>query len=138
VVLVVEAESDPIIAVDPDRMEQVLANLIRNAIHHTPPGGIISIQVREEEQTIKLHIRDTGEGISEEDLPHIWERFYRGEEARVSGHRGAGLGLSLVRELVSDMGGEISVLSQPGMGTEFIMSFNLRQGDQRETKSQQV
>jgi signal transduction histidine kinase len=138
VVLVVEAESDPIIAVDPDRMEQVLANLIRNAIHHTPPGGIISLQVREEGQEVKLHIRDTGEGISEEDLPHIWERFYRGEEARASGHRGAGLGLSLVRELVSEMGGEISVLSQPGMGTEFIMSFNLRQGDQRETKPQQV
>ena len=138
VVLVVEAESDPIIAVDPDRMEQVLANLIRNAIHHTPPGGIISLLVREDGQEVKLHVRDTGEGINEEDLPHIWERFYRGEEARASGHRGAGLGLSLVRELVTEMGGEISVLSQTGIGTEFIMSFSLRQGDQRETKTQQV
>lgn len=138
VVLVVEAETDPVIEVDPDRMEQVLANLIRNAIHHTPPGGIISLQVREDAQTVQIHIRDTGEGISEEDLPHIWERFYRGQAAKTSGHRGAGLGLSLVRELVTEMGGEISVFSQTGMGTEFIMSFNLRQGDQLETTPQQV
>jgi signal transduction histidine kinase len=138
VVLVVEAETDPIIEGDPDRLEQALANLIRNAIHHTPPGGIISLQVIEDGQTAKIHIRDTGEGISEEDLPHIWERFYRGQGNRDADQRGAGLGLSLVRELVTDMGGEISVTSQTGIGTEFIMSFNLRQGVRRETTTQSL
>ena len=138
VVLFVEAETNSIIEGDPDRLEQILANLIRNAIHHTPPGGIISLQVEEEEQIVRIHIRDTGEGISEEDLPHIWERFYRGQGNRAADQRGAGLGLSLVRELVTDMGGEISVTSQTGMGTEFIMSFNLRQGVRRETTTQSL
>lgn len=136
VMLVVEAQTDPIIEADPDRLEQVLANLIRNAIHHTPPGGIISLLVEEDSQTVRIHLRDTGDGISEEDLPHIWERFYRGQGNPSTDQRGAGLGLSLVRELVNDMGGEISVSSQPGMGTTFIMSFNLRQGVHRETTAQ--
>ena len=138
VMLVVEADTDPIIEADPDRLEQILANLIRNAIHHTPPGGIISLKVEEDPQTVRIHIRDTGEGISEEDLPHIWERFYRGQGEQSVDHRGAGLGLSLVRELVNDMGGEISVSSQSGLGTTFIMSFNLRQGVHRETTAQQL
>ena len=138
VMLVVEADTDPIIEADPDRLEQILANLIRNAIHHTPPGGIISLKVEEDPQTVRIHIRDTGEGISDEDLPHIWERFYRGQGEKSVDHRGAGLGLSLVRELVNDMGGEISVSSQSGLGTTFIMSFNLRQGVHRETTAQQL
>jgi signal transduction histidine kinase len=138
VTIVAESETDPEIEVDPDRLEQVLANLLRNAIHHTPPGGIISLLIEAQGDQAVITVRDTGEGIAPEDLPHIWERFYRGGNAEGQKYHGAGLGLALVKELVGDMGGQIEVTSEPGLGTEFIIRFNLLQGDHRETSSQQV
>ncbi len=138
VAIVAESESDPIIEADPDRLEQVIANLLRNAIHHTPPGGIVSLVIEEENSKAVIHVRDTGEGIASEELPHIWERFYQGSNAANQEHRGAGLGLALVRELVNSLGGEISVSSQPELGTEFIIRFNLLQGDHCEKTSQRV
>jgi signal transduction histidine kinase len=138
VAIVVESETDPMVEADPDRLEQVIANLLRNAINHTPPGGIISVVVEEVDEQAVIHVRDTGEGIASEELPHIWERFYRGSNEGSHEHRGAGLGLALVRELVTGMGGEITVTSQPDLGTEFIIRFNLLQGDHREKTSQQV
>ncbi len=138
VAIVAESETDPTIEADPDRLEQVIANLLRNAINHTPPGGIISVVIEAADDQAVIHVRDTGEGITSDDLPHIWERFYRGSSAASREHRGAGLGLALVRELVTGMGGEITVSSQPDLGTEFIIRFNLLQGDHREKTSQQV
>ncbi|MFN2157851.1 MAG: sensor histidine kinase, partial [Anaerolineae bacterium] len=75
-------DEPPLACVDESRLEQILANLLRNGVRHTPPGGIVAVGVAAEEDTVKIEVRDTGEGISAEDLPYIWERFYRGENAR--------------------------------------------------------
>jgi len=104
---------------DRSRVAQVLANLLRNGVRHTQPGGIVAVMAAAEAGAIRLEVRDTGEGIVPEDLPHVWDRFYRGESARKQDSRGAGLGLSLVRELVEAMGGSVSAESVVGEGSTF-------------------
>jgi signal transduction histidine kinase len=107
--------------VDPERLEQVLINLLRNGVRHTPPGGIVAVLVAAGPKHVRIEVRDTGAGISPEDLPHVWERFYRGAEARVKDHRGAGLGLALVKELTKAMGGTVEVESEVGQGSCFTL-----------------
>lgn len=111
----------PWVLVDPARLEQVLANLLRNAVRHTPPGGIVVVAGVVETECVRIEVRDTGEGISTEDLSHIWERFYRGRDvaAREGEVRGAGLGLALVKELTEAMGGTVAVESAVGEGSCF-------------------
>jgi signal transduction histidine kinase len=111
----------PLAQADEGRLEQVLANLLRNAIRHTPPGGIIVARVSATAAGVRVDVCDTGEGIAPADLPHIWERFYRG----ANGHRdsGAGLGLALVKELTEGMGGTVGVESAPGQGSCFSVSL---------------
>jgi signal transduction histidine kinase len=134
--IVVETPDQPLtIILDPDRLEQVLANLIRNAIRHTPPGGIIALRTDTNNDTVDIHVQDTGEGIPPEELPLIWNRFYRGSQPGTAQARGAGLGLALVKELVQAMGGEVDVRSQPGEGSDFIIRFQASQGDTIETTS---
>ena len=99
---------------DADRFEQVLRNLLYNAVQHTPPGGIVVTLGRAELGAVVIEVRDTGEGISPEDLPHVWERFYR-----ASDNGGAGLGLAIVKELTEAMGGAVSVESKLGEGSCF-------------------
>jgi signal transduction histidine kinase len=95
---------------DPGRLEQILINLIQNGIRHTPPGGLVIISAGNEAEWIWLEIADTGEGISAQDLPHIWEPFYRAHHPdEVSSDGGFGLGLSLVKEMVEVVGGRIEV-----------------------------
>jgi signal transduction histidine kinase len=108
---------------DEGRLEQVLANLLRNAIRHTPPGGIVALQAEAVPEGVRMQVCDTGEGISPEDLPHIWERFYRGANGRNRDAGGAGLGLALVKELTEAMGGTVAVESVPGEGTCFSVSL---------------
>ncbi len=110
---------------DEQRLDQIVANLLRNSLRHTPPGGIIAVSARVEGERLRIDVRDTGEGISPQDLPHIWERFYRGEAARAEDSRGAGLGLALVKELTEAMGGQVSVESQPGEGSCFTVRLPL-------------
>lgn len=119
--IVLDAPEGAVVArVDPGRMDQILTNLLRNAARHTPPGGIVSVRVRNADDAAVVVVRDTGEGIPPEELPRVWERFYRGDAAR---HRdgGAGLGLALVKELTEAMGGTASVRSRPGVGTAFAL-----------------
>ncbi len=108
---------------DGDRIEQVLHNLVANAMRYTPQGGRITISLEEEAQETVVHVADTGRGIAKEDLPHIFERFYRGERARSRQGGGAGLGLAIARQLVEAHGGRIWADSAPGRGTE--VSFTL-------------
>jgi signal transduction histidine kinase len=120
--VVAELSSEPLIAcVDEPRLEQILANLLRNGVRHTSPGGIVAVIVAAEEDAVKIEVRDTGEGISAEELPLIWERFYRGENARTDDVRGAGLGLALVKELTEAMGGGVGVESIVGEGSRFVV-----------------
>jgi two-component system sensor histidine kinase BaeS len=96
----------------------VLLNLLRNGARHTPPGGIVAVTAREEESTVQIEVRDTGEGIDPADLPHVFERFYRGKNAAPEG---AGLGLALVKELVEAMDGCVTAESELGKGSCFIL-----------------
>jgi signal transduction histidine kinase len=121
-------DEPPVACVDESRLEQILANLLRNGVRHTPPGGIVAVvAATEEDGAVKIEVRDTGEGIPAEELPYIWERFYRGENVRADDVRGVGLGLALVKELVEAMGGRVEVESALGEGSRFLV--RLPKGD---------
>lgn len=107
------------VLVDPGRLEQALHNLLHNAIRHTSPGGIVAFVVTEEAKSVLIQVKDTGEGITPEDLPHIWERFYQAESAHNAVNSGAGLGLALVKELIEAMKGTVEVESVVGEGSCF-------------------
>jgi two-component system sensor histidine kinase BaeS len=109
----------PLALADPDRLAQVLANIIRNAVNHTPDGGIITVNGQADAEAVSIAISDTGIGIDPEDLPHIFERFYRADQSRARDSGGSGLGLAIVRELLTAMGGSISAESSPGTGSTF-------------------
>ena len=98
-------------------MAQVLANLLDNALKYTPDGGRVEISTWQEGPEAIVRVRDTGSGIHADELPHIWERLYRGDRSRTT--RGLGLGLSLVRAIVEAHGGRVSVDSAPGTGSVF-------------------
>jgi two-component system sensor histidine kinase ResE len=105
---------------DPDRIEQVLTNLIDNAIRHTPPGGNIDvIQRTSDRRGLIIDVRDSGSGIPEEDLPFVFERFYKADKARTRGRSGTGLGLAIVKNIINAHDGYISVNSLPNKGTTF-------------------
>jgi signal transduction histidine kinase len=112
------AGSPPTIA-DQRRLEQALTNLIHNAVRHTPPGGVVVVGVSAEIDAVRIDVRDTGEGIAPEDLPHIWDRYYQGKCG--SDNHGAGLGLVLVKEFAEAMGGTVSVESELGKGSCFTL-----------------
>ncbi len=103
--------------VDPDRVRQVLANLLDNAVKYTPEGGAVRVFVEQRQGWAVLAVQDNGAGIEPEDLPHIFDRLYRGDKSR--SQRGLGLGLSLVRAVVTAHGGRIEVQSTPGRGSTF-------------------
>ncbi len=109
----------PDIEVDVERMVQVLGNLMSNAIRYTPQGGEIFLSADEGENGVRLEVADTGMGISEEDLPYIFERAYRGDQARKQSQGETGLGLAIARSLVEAQGGKIYVESELGKGTKF-------------------
>jgi signal transduction histidine kinase len=104
---------------DVQRMERVLANLVKNALRHTPSGGRIEVRAESFDESIRVQVWDTGEGIPAEDLPHIFDQFYRGEKSRNRATGGAGLGLAIARGIVQAHGGEIDVESEVGKGTCF-------------------
>jgi signal transduction histidine kinase len=112
-----EVEAGLTVPADARRLRQVLANLLDNAIKYTPSGGRVSIRARRDGSAARLDVTDTGAGISSHDLPHIWDRLYRGDQSRAE--RGLGLGLSLVRAIVAAHGGTVDVAAQPGEGSTF-------------------
>ncbi len=104
---------------DQVRIGQALTNLLHNALRHTRAGGQIEVTAMCKEGTAGIVVRDTGEGIPPEDLPHIWERFYRSDRSRSRDTGGRGLGLSIVRQAVEMHGGRVWVRSAPGEGSAF-------------------
>jgi len=107
--------------VDRSRIRQVISILLDNAIKYTPEGGRVKITAREIENLVKLEVADTGIGISRDQLPHIFERFHRVDEARTAG--GVGLGLAIARQIAEAHGGEIEVQSTLGEGSTFTLTF---------------
>jgi len=114
----VDSDVDPVM-MDTQAIGRVLNNLISNALRHTPNRGRVSVWVRRTTRGVEVTVSDTGEGIRAEDIPHIFERFYRGEKSRNRGTGGAGLGLAIARGIVQAHGGDIRVESQAGKGTQF-------------------
>jgi signal transduction histidine kinase len=123
----VEADADPstlMVSADVGRLGQVLNNLLANALRHTPSGGVITLQAERIQQAIHIVVRDTGEGIPAEDLPFIFDRFWRGDRSRSHARgAGSGLGLAIVQQLVQVHGGSISVKSEAGKGTTFTIEL---------------
>ncbi len=113
---------------DWDRLEQVLGNLVDNALRHTPPGGQVTLSARSESKTsVSMSIADTGVGIPEEAIPHLFDRYYKSDRPGAQG--GTGLGLAIARELVRAQDGEIAVFSEQGEGTTFRVILRVAEAD---------
>jgi signal transduction histidine kinase len=114
-------QGGPSLAVDadPQRLGQVLRNLLANAIAYTPPGGQVALQAEALAEGVRIEVRDTGCGIAPEHVPNVFERFYRVDASRARATGGAGIGLAVVKQLVDAHGGGVSVSSEPGRGSCF-------------------
>jgi two-component system sensor histidine kinase VicK len=121
-----QPEALPPVIADRDRVEQVLANLISNAIKFTPAGGQVQLCLTQDGQMVRTSVADSGVGIPYEDQPRIFERFYRVDKARSRAFGGTGLGLSIARQIVEAHGGEISLTSEPGKGTEVTFTLPIQ------------
>jgi two-component system phosphate regulon sensor histidine kinase PhoR len=120
--LVKELAADlPAVPADRARVRQVIVNLLHNAIKFTEPGGRITVSTRGEADSVTVAIADTGRGIAGEDLPHVFERFYKGDKVRTG--EGTGMGLAIAKHIVEAHGGNIRVESEEGRGSTF--SFSL-------------
>ena len=109
----------PEIVVDPERMVQVLGNLVTNALRYTPSGGQIALSASRQGGAVALAVGDTGAGIAPDALPHIFDRFYRGDRARSQESDESGLGLAIAKAITEAHGGRIEVESEIGRGTTF-------------------
>jgi signal transduction histidine kinase len=124
VAIEVRPAEDLTVPVDRNRIRQVLANLLDNAVKYTPHGGRVEIGAAPGDSGAILTVADTGVGIPPDELPHIWDRLYRGDKSRST--RGLGLGLSLVKAIVEAHGGRVSVDAQPGAGSRFELNLPFR------------
>jgi signal transduction histidine kinase len=114
----------PDLAADPDRLAQVLAGLLANALRYTPPGGQVTVSAQPAGPDVQITVTDTGQGIAAEHLPHIFERFYRADTARDRAHGGSGIGLTIARALITAHGGTLTAASNgPGAGAEFTLTL---------------
>jgi len=121
--VVVQVEDSVRLRGDKQRLSQMLSNLLDNAASYTPQGGRIELKLSRTDHVARTEVHDTGRGIPADEAPHIFERFYRGEAARVSGRDGAGLGLSIVKYIAEAHGGTVSVKSEPGLGATFTVDL---------------
>lgn len=124
--LLVEMNKESTVSFDPDRIEQVLTNLIDNALRHTDEGGEVCVIVDADEEAVRISVQDSGSGIAEEDLPFVFERFYKADKARTRGRSGTGLGLAIAKNIVEAHKGTIAVHSKLGEGTTFTFTLPLK------------
>ncbi|MFN0096056.1 MAG: sensor histidine kinase [Dehalococcoidia bacterium] len=119
------AATQPVLA-DPHRLSRVLFNLLQNAVRHTPHDGTIAVRTEPTGDGVRVVVSDTGDGIAPDDVPYVFDRFFRGDKARGREAAGAGLGLSIARGIVEAHGGTISVESTPRKGTRFTVTLPAR------------
>jgi signal transduction histidine kinase len=108
---------------DPQRIEQVIGNLVNNALRYVPQGGQITLHVAAKDQGLEFSVSDNGPGVSAADLPHIFDRFWRGDKSRSRQAGGAGLGLAIARQLIEAQGGKVFAQSRYGGG--LVVGFRL-------------
>ncbi|MEJ2209413.1 MAG: hybrid sensor histidine kinase/response regulator [Anaerolineae bacterium] len=113
----------PVMTANRDHLKQIWTNLIGNAIKYTPQGGRVAVTLRREGENVVGEVEDTGMGIATEDLPHLFQEFFRTDEAKASGAIGTGLGLSIVKQIVDFYSGKIEVTSTPGQGSRFALTL---------------
>ncbi|WP_020108136.1 cell wall metabolism sensor histidine kinase WalK [Nocardia sp. 348MFTsu5.1] len=120
---------------DPQRLEQVLGNLLDNALRHTPSGGRVKVTAGRQHELLVIEVTDTGDGIAAEHLPHLFERFYRVDAARDREHGGAGIGLAIAKALVEAHHGHITAHSDgPGTGSTFTITFPIHPDEPGENR----
>jgi signal transduction histidine kinase len=124
---------DPVL-LDAQQIGRVLANLVSNALRYTPSGGTVEVGVSAAPGGVQVQVCDTGEGITTEDLPHIFEQFYRGEKSRSRATGGAGLGLAIAQGIIEAHSGHIGVESTPGEGTRFFFTLPALAEPEQENK----
>jgi signal transduction histidine kinase len=117
----------PRVVLDPDRIKQVLTNLLANALEHTHASGKITVTAAHNGDFIRVSVADTGEGIAPQHLPYVFERFYRADASRTRSTGGSGIGLAIVRQLTQAHGGSVSVESQLGLGSCFTFTLPVMQ-----------
>ncbi|WP_407699002.1 sensor histidine kinase [Streptomyces katsurahamanus] len=126
------ADGLPQLTADPVRLRQAVGNLVSNAVRHTPPGGTVTLRAYDSGerpgQWLAVAVADTGEGITAENLPHVFDRFWRAEKSRNRRMGGSGLGLAIVRNLTEAHGGTVTAASEPGKGAEFTLRLPVRPG----------
>ena len=128
----------PLALADSDRLTQVLLNLLDNARRHTPVGGQITLGARTEGAHLTAWVRDTGVGISQQDLPYIFERFYRVDRARASSSGGTGLGLAIIKAIIVAHGGSVWAQSTPGQGTTIFFTLLLASSEAHDAASERT
>nr|CTQ95801.1 integral membrane sensor signal transduction histidine kinase(EC:2.7.13.3) [Kibdelosporangium sp. MJ126-NF4] len=119
VLLGVQVRGDPELDADPVRLRQAIGNLVTNALRHTEPGGSVTVTGRQDGDWVTVDVTDTGSGISAEDLPRVFDRFWRAEKSRNRQSGGSGLGLAIVRQLAEAHGGTVTAVSELGRGSTF-------------------
>jgi signal transduction histidine kinase len=119
-------EQLPEIWLDPDRLRQILNNLVSNAIKYTPPGGHVTVRARVTEGCLLLEVSDTGIGLTAEDREHLFEKFFRSPRSEVQSEQGSGIGLSLVKGVIEAHGGSIEAEGEPGKGSTFRVKLPIR------------
>jgi two-component system phosphate regulon sensor histidine kinase PhoR len=117
----------PVVTGDPDRLERAAVNLIDNAIKFTPPGGSINVSAVREDGAVVVRVRDSGQGLEPEEVPRVFERFYKADRSRES--VGTGLGLAVVKHTVEAHGGRVAVESARGRGATFSFTLPIEAGD---------
>ncbi|MEW5954723.1 MAG: ATP-binding protein [Bacillota bacterium] len=121
------ADLPPLLA-NRDRLEQVMLNLLDNAIRHTPEGGVVEVKAGVQDDFVVIEVADSGPGIPGDELELIWEKFYKIDKSRSRAGGGTGLGLAIVKRIVENMGGSVHVSSSYGQGARFIVSLNIAAG----------
>jgi len=116
-------ELEEYVCADRDKISQVLLNLMSNALKYTPDGGLVEIMIKNLPESTKVIIRDTGTGIPQEDIPYIFERFYRADKSRNRNTGGSGIGLTIVKKIIEAHNGKVVVKSKVNIGTEFTISL---------------
>ena len=113
----------PAIALDPQRIEQILGNLLSNALRHTPPRGQIEITLAQTSTSVQLSVHDKGPGIPADSFPYLFERFYRADKSRSRAEGGTGLGLAIARQLAQAHGGDLTAANHPAGGAVFTLTL---------------